>query len=84
MAEIIETVVESSHNEVKSDMAAKTSKERLDYIRDYDRANRLKVGGYLNRLHEPELCEYWESIPNKSDWIRRKLREDLERQKAGK
>ena len=84
MAEIIETVVESSHNEVKSRMA-KTAQSKMDYIKEYDKENRVAITIRLSKITEPELIDYWHSIPNKARWFKEHLRNELEEsKKAGK
>lgn len=66
-------------------MAAKTSQGKLDYIKEYDRENKRLISVKLNRATEPELVEYWDSIPNKRKWFTDRLRADMEAsKKAGK
>jgi len=88
MTEIIKSVVESTYNEVKSIMAGKQRKvtgDQLDRIKAYDKENRRIVGCRLNKVYDAELIEFWDSLPNKAQWLKQHLRNDLEAsKKAGK
>ena len=69
-------------------MAQKRSEEgwrkQGEYRKAYDKENRVKIGANLNRIYEADLIEFWEALPNKAEWLKSKLREDVEKQKAGK
>ena len=70
-----------------SDMATRTKPSHLEYIKQYDRDNKITVTLRLNKVTEPELIEYWQSIPNKARWFKDHLRAEMARagkQKAGK
>ena len=61
------------------------AKAKLDYIKEYDRENRITITIRLNRQTEPELIEYWQSIPNKRKWFTDRLKAEMDAlKKAGK
>ena len=57
-------------------------RKKSEYKKAYDKANRVAIKLKLNKATEPELIEYWQSIPNKTKWVKDHLRAELE-QKAG-
>lgn len=76
-----------SDNRMESDMAEKRTEEgmrkKIEYNIAYNKENTIRIVCNLNCKHDAELIETWKNLPNKSAWIKEKLREELEKQKAG-
>ena len=53
----------------------KWAQNKLVYDRKYVRENKIQVAIKLNKVTEPELVEIYQSIPNKSQWLKNCLRQ---------
>ena len=60
---------------------AKTTDKQLEYIKEWNKKNRKVLSVRLNKTADADLIEVFESIPNKSEWIRDCLRDYMEKNK---
>ena len=58
----------------KGNMAT-TAKNKLDYIHRWNADKTKSISIRLHKVNDADLIEVWENIPNKSEWIKEKLRE---------
>lgn len=59
----------------RTPLTDKGKKKKAEYDVNYAANNIVRARVDINRVTEPELVEVWESIPNKSQWLKDRLRE---------
>ena len=59
----------------RTPLNAKSRKRKHDYDVKYDADNVVKLRVGLNKKKYADLIAVWESIPNKSQWLKDRLRE---------
>lgn len=79
-------MVESNHGgtTMAKRQYPKADADKLKYLAQYDKENRFTASCKLSRIYDAELIEVWSTLPNKAEWLKQHLREELEKQKAGK
>lgn len=61
-----------------------TEKNRNAYMARYAREKRTSITFKLSNQYDADLIETLKAIPRKTEWFKEKLREEMEKQKAGK
>lgn len=60
-----------------------TEKNRNAYMARYAREKRTSITFKLSNQYDADLIETLKAIPRKTEWFKEKLREEMEKQKAG-
>lgn len=58
---------------------AETSKNQLNYIKEYNKNNYVVVRVQVNKKTEPEMLEHLEKVGNKTGYIKGLILEDMKK-----
>lgn len=64
--------------------AGKTPPERVKKVMEYDKKYRYKIGTYVNKKYDTDILNFWFALPNKAEWLKNKIREEIAIQKQNK
>jgi hypothetical protein len=60
---------------------ANASPQKLEYVRQYDKENCIRMNFKFNKKTDADILEKLTSVDRKQTYIKKLIREDLEREK---